>query len=75
MTPQVKIGVLGGTGLYDMEGLTNVREVSLTTPYGNPSDTITIGELEGVEVAFLPRHGAAIASSPRRYLRERTSMR
>ena len=56
-TPQVKIGVLGGTGLYDMEGLGNIREVSLTTPYGNPSDTITIGELEGVEVAFLPRHG------------------
>jgi len=55
--PQVKVGVLGGTGLYDMEGLSNVRELTLTTPYGNPSDTITIGELDGIEVAFLPRHG------------------
>ena len=56
-TPQVKLGVLGGTGLYDMDGLSNIREIALTTPYGNPSDAITIGELEGVEIAFLPRHG------------------
>jgi 5'-methylthioadenosine phosphorylase len=55
--PPVKIGVLGGTGLYQMDGLTNLREVAITTPYGNPSDVITIGELEGAEVAFLPRHG------------------
>ncbi len=53
----VKIGVLGGTGLYQMDGLTNLREIELATPFGDPSDTITIGELEGVEVAFLPRHG------------------
>lgn len=53
----VKIGVLGGTGLYQMDGLTSLREIELTTPFGDPSDTITIGDLEGVEVAFLPRHG------------------
>ncbi len=53
----VKIGVLGGTGLYQMDGLTSLREIKMTTPYGDPSDTITIGELGGVEVAFLPRHG------------------
>lgn len=53
----VKIGVIGGTGLYQMEGLTNVREVRVSTPFGDPSDAITIGEILGVEVAFLPRHG------------------
>lgn len=53
----VKIGVLGGTGLYQMDGLTNLREIEIATPFGNPSDAITIGELDGVEVAFLPRHG------------------
>jgi 5'-methylthioadenosine phosphorylase len=53
----VKIGVIGGTGLYQMDGLADLHEVDLTTPYGNPSDTITIGSLDGVEVAFLPRHG------------------
>jgi 5'-methylthioadenosine phosphorylase len=56
-TTTVKIGVLGGTGLYQMEGLENLREVSVTTPFGDPSDVITIGELAGVPIAFLPRHG------------------
>ena len=53
----VRIGVFGGTGLYRMEGLDNVREVTVTTPFGDPSDAITIGELAGTSVAFLPRHG------------------
>ena len=53
----VKVGVLGGTGLYEMDGLTGLHEVSVTTPYGDPSDVITVGELEGMGVAFLPRHG------------------
>jgi 5'-methylthioadenosine phosphorylase len=53
----VRVGVLGGTGLYRMEGLTKVREVEMTTPYGDPSDVITIGELNGVSIAFIPRHG------------------
>ena len=56
-TTTVKIGVLGGTGLYQMEGLGNLREVSVTTPFGDPSDVITVGELAGVPIAFLPRHG------------------
>ena len=56
-TTTVKIGVLGGTGLYQMEGLENLREVSVTTPFGDPSDVITVGELAGVPIAFLPRHG------------------
>ncbi len=55
--PQAKIGVIGGTGLYDIEGLTALEEVDIETPFGKPSDTITIGKLEGVGIAFLPRHG------------------
>ena len=55
--PQAKIGVIGGTGLYDIEGLTDIEEVDITTPFGKPSDAITIGRLEGVGIAFLPRHG------------------
>jgi len=55
--PQAKIGVIGGTGLYDIEGLTDIEEIDIGTPFGKPSDTITIGKLEGVGIAFLPRHG------------------
>ena len=54
--PQAKIGVIGGTGLYDIEGMTEVEEVNINTPFGKPSDAITIGNLEGVGIAFLPRH-------------------
>ena len=54
---QAEIGIIGGTGLYDPELLKNVKEVTVDTPYGAPSDAITIGELEGRNVAFLPRHG------------------
>ncbi len=55
--PQAKIAVIGGTGLYEVEGLTDFREVSIETPYGKPSDCIVLGNLSGVSVAFLPRHG------------------
>jgi 5'-methylthioadenosine phosphorylase len=55
--PQAKIAVIGGTGLYEIEGLTDIQEVSLETPFGPPSDTIVTGSLSGVRVAFLPRHG------------------
>ncbi len=55
--PQARVGVFGGTGLYQMEGLADVRQVSVDTPFGPPSDAITIGTLDGVSVAFLPRHG------------------
>jgi len=54
---QARIGVIGGSGLYEMEGLTDVEEVRVKTPFGEPSDLIVIGTLEGRRVAFLPRHG------------------
>ena len=53
---QTEIGIIGGTGLYDPKLLKNVEEVTVDTPYGAPSDSITIGELSGRRVAFLPRH-------------------
>ena len=55
--PQAKIGVIGGTGLYDIEGMTDIEEVEINTPFGKPSDAIVVGKLEGVGIAFLPRHG------------------
>jgi 5'-methylthioadenosine phosphorylase len=54
---QAEFGVIGGTGLYDPKLLKNVQEVTVETPYGKPSDAITVGELAGKSVAFLPRHG------------------
>ena len=54
---QARIGVIGGTGLYDPNLLKNSKGVIVETPYGKPSDTITVGELAGKGVAFLPRHG------------------
>jgi len=53
----IRIGVIGGTGLYQMEGLTNVEERRVSTPFGDPSDAIVIGMLEGVRVGFVARHG------------------
>ena len=53
---QVNIGIIGGSGLYKMPELQNVREVAVDTPFGKPSDAFIVGELEGVKVAFLPRH-------------------
>ena len=55
--PQAKIGVIGGSGLYDIEGMAEIEEVDIKTPFGKPSDTIVVGKLERVRVAFLPRHG------------------
>lgn len=51
------LGVIGGSGLYEMEGLKNVRTVFVRTPFGDPSDAMVVGELEGRTLAFLPRHG------------------
>jgi 5'-methylthioadenosine phosphorylase len=51
------VGVIAGSGLYEMPGLQMLREERVETPYGDPSTPYAIGELEGVEVAFLPRHG------------------
>jgi len=56
-TEKVTIGVIGGSGLYAMEGLTNVRTTRVATPFGKPSDDYIIGTLHGKRVAFLPRHG------------------
>lgn len=53
----VKIAVIGGSGLYEIEGIENVEDVMVTTPFGDPSDAIVIGTLSGVRCAFLPRHG------------------
>jgi len=58
------VGVIGGSGLYEMEGLEGVETVSLTTPFGKPSDSFIVGHLEGAKVAFLPRHGKGHRISP-----------
>ena len=55
--PDAKIAVIGGSGLYDIEGMEGIEEVDINTPFGKPSDKIVVGKLEGVGVAFLPRHG------------------
>jgi 5'-methylthioadenosine phosphorylase len=52
-----EIGVIGGSGLYSMSGLSNAREVRVQTPFGDPSDAVIVGILEGKPVAFLARHG------------------
>lgn len=54
---QTTIGVIGGSGLYEIEGLTDLQEVTLDTPFGAPSDNYVTGMLEGVKLVFLPRHG------------------
>lgn len=58
------IGVIGGSGLYDIEGLTGIEEVSVETPFGAPSDAIVVGHLHGTRMAFLPRHGRGHRFSP-----------
>jgi 5'-methylthioadenosine phosphorylase len=57
MTEQVKIGIIGGSGLYKMEALKEVEEVQIDTPFGPPSDALILGTLDGTRVAFLARHG------------------
>jgi 5'-methylthioadenosine phosphorylase len=54
---QAAIGIIGGSGLYSMVGLTNTREIRVKTPFGDPSEIIVLGTLEGKGVAFLARHG------------------
>ena len=62
--PAAKIGVIGGTGLYDIEGITALEQVNIETPFGKPSDSIGVGTLGGVGIAFLPRHGKGHRISP-----------
>ena len=57
MSKQVEIGVLGGSGLYEIQGIKDVEDVSVSTPFGDPSDDFSVGTLNGIRVAFLPRHG------------------
>lgn len=53
----IRIGVIGGSGLYQMEGLTEIEERRISTPFGDPSDAVVIGALDGVRIAFIARHG------------------
>ena len=57
MKHQAEIGIFGGTGIYDSGLLNNATEISIDTPYGKPSDSITIGEFKERKIAFMPRHG------------------
>jgi 5'-methylthioadenosine phosphorylase len=59
-----RIGIIGGSGLYNIEGIRTIKAITLTTPFGKPSDKFITGELEGKEVVFLPRHGQGHRISP-----------
>src|SRR5262247_172717 len=61
---RAEIGIIGGSGLYDIEGLRKVRERSVRTPFGAPSDKVLLGELDGIRIAFLSRHGRGHRMSP-----------
>ncbi len=61
---QTKIGIIGGSGLYDVDGLEDAKWVQVETPWGAPSDAIRTGTLDGVPMAFLPRHGRGHVHSP-----------
>jgi len=61
---EIKVGVIGGSGLYEMGGTTDVEKVKVTTPFGDPSDAIVLGNLGDVRIAFLPRHGVGHRISP-----------
>lgn len=54
------IGVIGGSGVYEIDGLKDGKWVKIDTPWGSPSDEIFTGTLDGMKMAFLPRHGAAM---------------
>jgi 5'-methylthioadenosine phosphorylase len=60
----IKTAIIGGSGLYQMAGLTNTREIRVKTPFGDPSDAVVVGTLEGQRVAFLSRHGRGHRFSP-----------
>ena len=62
--PQAEIAIIGGSGLYEIQGFAETAVVDPDTPYGKPSDAITVGELQGASVAFLPRHGRGHRVSP-----------
>ena len=61
---RIKIGIIGGSGLYDMPGLSGRSEVQIDTPFGSPSDSLVVGSLSGKKIAFLARHGRGHLYSP-----------
>lgn len=63
-TQTARVAVIGGSGLYAMEGLSDIEEVRMRTPFGDPSDAIVVGNLGGVSLAFLPRHGRGHRLTP-----------
>ena len=66
MTNNIRIGVIGGSGVYQMEALQDIEEVALETPFGKPSDSYIVGAMHGQKVAFLARHGRGHHTSPTR---------
>ena len=64
MSRGASVAIIGGSGLYSMEGMSGVDFVNVDTPFGKPSDSIVLGSLEGVRVAFLPRHGRGHRFNP-----------
>jgi 5'-methylthioadenosine phosphorylase len=64
MANEIRIGIIGGSGLYQMDGLTSIEEVEIETPFGKPSDAYRVGVLEGQRVAFLARHNRNHTISP-----------
>jgi len=63
-TARAEIGIIGGSGFYNIEGMSGVQEIDLDTPFGKPSDKLTVGVLEGQRVAFIARHGRGHRFSP-----------
>lgn len=63
-TARAEIGIIGGSGLYDIEGLHHVKRVTVATPFGPPSSPVVLGELDGIRVAFLSRHGQGHRFNP-----------
>lgn len=64
MADEIRFGVIGGSGVYQIEALTEVRQVNLDTPFGKPSDAFITGSLDGIRVAFLARHGRGHRLTP-----------
>jgi len=60
----IELGIIGGSGLYDMPGLSEVENITVTTPFGSPSDELAVGTLHGRRIVFLPRHGRGHVLTP-----------
>ena len=73
--PQAQVGVIGGSGFYELAGFTDRQEVVVETPFGSPSDALTVGQLGGMGVAFLPVTVAGTPSRPPSCRCGRTSTR